>query len=146
MIKISHRGNISGRETEKENHPHYIQIALDSGYDVEVDVWFENSVLYLGHDEPMYPISLEWFIARCGRLWIHCKDLSSIIYFNGLDNKKLNYFWHEEDTVTLTSHGFIWAYPTEKYPKNSIGVMPEVFNSDVSNCIGVCSDNIKKYK
>ena len=40
MKLIAHRGNINGPNPEKENHPDYINTAIKSGYDVEVDVWF----------------------------------------------------------------------------------------------------------
>jgi hypothetical protein len=49
MILVSHRGNISGPNKERENSPQYIQEALDLKYDVEVDVWV-NDEIWLGHD------------------------------------------------------------------------------------------------
>ena len=52
MILISHRGNINGKNESLENSKSYIKRALDLGYDVEVDVWFNNKTFYLGHDEP----------------------------------------------------------------------------------------------
>ena len=42
MILISHRGNLTGPNPKKENHPDYILNALREGYEVEIDVWFEN--------------------------------------------------------------------------------------------------------
>ena len=36
MILISHRGNISGPNPERENHPEYIFEALQAGYDVDI--------------------------------------------------------------------------------------------------------------
>jgi hypothetical protein len=58
----------------------------------------------------------------------------------------LNYFWHEEDTVTLTSFNWIWAYPGKQPIKGSIAVMPEINNDDISEAGGICSDFIKNYK
>ena len=29
-------------------------------------------------------------------------------------DKSLNYFWHQTDDFTLTSHGYIWTYPGKK--------------------------------
>jgi len=58
----------------------------------------------------------------------------------------INYFWHEEDTLTLTSHNYLWVYPGKQPIKNSIAVLPELFQDDVSECLGVCSDFIKKYE
>ena len=61
-------------------------------------------------------------------------------------HKELNYFWHENDTMTLTSHGYIWVYPGKQPVKNSISVMPELNNDFVSGCAGICSDIIENYK
>ena len=38
MHLISHRGNINGREPDKENSPQYIQKAIALELEVEVDV------------------------------------------------------------------------------------------------------------
>ena len=64
-------------------------------------------------------------------------------WFNAL--RSYHYFWHEEDTLTLTSRGVVWAYPGKQPIKGSIAVMPERSNDDVSICIGICSDYIKRY-
>jgi len=57
-----------------------------------------------------------------------------------------NYFWHENDTVTLTSENWIWAFPGKQPINGSIAVMPEIYNDDVSEAAGVCSDYIQNYK
>lgn len=144
MILISHRGNISGRIVEAENRPDYIEHAIICGYDVEVDVWFIEGSLWLGHDQPQYKIEQGWFDHRADKLWIHCKNVGAVEWFNTMDG--FNYFWHQEDTLTLTSKNFIWAYPGKQPIKSSIAVMPEFYNEDVSNCLGVCSDIIRIYK
>ena len=144
MILISHRGNIDGKFKSCENEPTYVDKAISEGYDVEVDVWFIDNILYLGHDKPEYGVNFRWFIDRISKLWIHCKNVGAVIYFKecGYD---INYFWHEEDTLTLTSHNYLWVYPGKQPIKNSIAVLPELFQEDVSECLGVCSDFIKKY-
>jgi len=145
MFLISHRGNIDGKFDSYENEPVYIDKAISEGYDVEVDVWYKDKVLFLGHDTPQYGVDFRWFRDRISKLWIHCKNTESVIYFKecGYD---FNYFWHEEDTITLTSQNHIWAYPGKQPIKNSIAVMPEINNDDISQCLGICSDYIKKYK
>jgi hypothetical protein len=143
MILISHRGNINGRIEEKENHPEYIDNAIELGYDVEVDVRMIDNELFLGHDAPQYKVIWNWLSTRYERLWIHCKNIEAIEWFN---ENGFNYFWHENDTVTLTSKNYIWAFPGKQPIQRSIAVMPEIFNDDVSNCIGVCSDYIINYK
>jgi len=37
------------------------------------------------------------------------------------------------------------AYPGKQPIKDSIAVMPELYNDDLSLCIGICSDYISKY-
>lgn len=148
MILISHRGNINGKQPDKENHPDYIWEALRKGYNVEIDVWFVNDKLKLGHDNPQYDFPFELFENHYNKLWIHCKNLEAIVELNKFDKTgtRLNYFWHQEDDVTLTSKGYIWAYPGKQPIANSIAVMPELNKDDISKCIGVCSDYIINYE
>lgn len=144
MIKISHRGNINGKFESYENEPNYIDLAISKGYDVEVDVWFIDNILWLGHDNPQYGVEFNWFKGRLSKLWIHCKDIDSVLFFKecGYD---FNYFWHQEDHITLTSLNFIWAYPGKQPIKGSISVLPEINNEDINLCLGVCSDFIENY-
>ena len=142
MILISHRGNLSGKNSKLENNPDYIKSALYSGYDVEIDVWYDNG-WWLGHDRPEHKTDMDFLSNR--RFWIHCKNISALTY---LQPTKLNYFWHEEDSYTLTSHGYIWAYPNKLVPEGfkTIAVMPEWHDTDISNFEGICSDYVGKYK
>ena len=144
MILIAHRGNINGRFESYENEPNYIDSAISKGYDVEIDIWVIKGDFYLGHDKPQYGVSLNWLYKRRNELWIHCKNIEAIEWFNNLIGT-YNYFWHQEDTVTLTSKSFIWAYPGKQPINRSIAVMPEIFNDDLNSCIGVCSDYIQNY-
>lgn len=143
MILISHRGNINGKQLNRENHPNYIDEAIELGYDVEVDVWVKNDLVYLGHDSPDTLIPIQWLTDRYNKLWVHCKNTEALVYLK--EKESLNVFWHEEDTVTLTSKSYIWAYPGKQPIEKSIAVMPELHSDDLSKCIGVCSDYIKNY-
>lgn len=144
MKLISHRGNVNGRFESRENEPTYIDLAIKKGYEVEIDVWYKDNLLWLGHDKPDYGVDFRWFHDRIGKLWIHCKNVESVVYFKecGYD---FNFFWHESDVVTLTSLNYIWAFPGKQPIKNSIAVMPEINNDDVSQCFGVCSDFVERY-
>jgi hypothetical protein len=143
MILISHRGNINGRIIEAENRPDYIDDTIRLGYEVEIDMWWIDGRIYLGHDEPQYEASDEWLGERIDKLWIHCKNTELL---NWIRSTSLHYFWHENDTVTLTSKNYIWAYPGKQPIIGSIAVIPELYNDDVSTCIGICSDYIQNYK
>lgn len=148
MIYISHRGNVDGKNEVRENSPYYIMEALAMGFDVEVDVWYIDGKWWLGHDGPQYETDLEWLDYRSEHLWVHCKNKQAVEYFveNEEECKDLNWFWHEEDTMTLTSFGYVWVYPGKQPIKKSIAVMPEIHNDDISKCDGICSDYIKRYK
>jgi hypothetical protein len=143
MKLISHRGNINGKIIEAENRPDYIDDTIRLGYDVEIDLWVVDGKIYLGHDSFQYEINDEWLNERIDKLWIHCKNVESL---NWIKNTSLHYFWHENDTLTLTSKNYIWVYPGKQPIVGSIAVMPEIFNDDVSSCLGVCSDFIQNYK
>jgi len=147
---ISHRGNINGKDSEKENNPQYIDIAISKGYDVVIDLWYKEDNFYLGHDDATYLITLNWLIERSMKLWVHCKDLETIEKLQRLEHengiRSIHYFYHQEDDVTLTSNGKLWVYPGKQPIEHSIAVLPETNNDDVSKCYGICSDIIKKYK
>ncbi len=144
MRLISHRGNIKGPIPSRENNLDYIQEALDLGYDVEIDVWISGSSLYLGHDSPNSKVSLDWLMERSDNLWIHCKNISALVYLK--EYVEFNVFWHEQDRITLTSKSFIWAFPGNQPINKSIAVLPEIYDDPVNGCCGICSDYIEKYK
>ena len=152
MKLIAHRANIDGPNSDTENSPDKIQECIEDGYDVEIDVRYDPKTerLWLGHDEPQYPLTWWWLAGRANYLWIHCKDITTLHAFsNGTSG--YNYFWHQNDDFTLTSKRYIWTYPGKPYTSRSVIVMPEWNNLKwdtlkVTNCYGVCSDHIKKIK
>lgn len=143
-IYISHRGNIDGANPSLENNPDYIDRALSLGYDVEIDLWCNDGAFYLGHDSIQYEVNLEWLSTRSAKLWIHCKDVEAVCQL--ITKPEFNIFWHQTDTVTLTSHNYIWAYPGNQPIKQSIAVLPELYDDNITQSQGICSDYIQKYK
>jgi hypothetical protein len=144
MIYIAHRGNTNGKFESYENEPNYIDMAIKRGFDVEIDVWLVNNLLYLGHDTPQYGVDFRWFRDRISKIWVHCKNVEAILYFKDCDYD-FNYFWHENDTLTITSQGYLWVYPGKQPIKDSIAVMPELNDDNTEYCLGICSDYIEKY-
>jgi hypothetical protein len=144
MKIICHRGNTFGPDPENENKPEVIDYCIREGHDIEIDLWVHNNDLYLGHDEPTYFVPMDYLVSMKTRLWIHCKNIEALEFFNKFKSD-INYFWHEHDTVTLTSKNYTWAYPGKQPIKNSIAVMPEIHKEDINQCIGICSDYIKNY-
>ena len=143
MKLIAHRGLISGPNKNLENLPAQIRSSLDKGYDCEIDLWVFEDRFYLGHDGPQYNITRD-FLDQPG-LWIHAKHLPALHW---LLSTELNYFWHESDKYTLTSHGYIWAYPGNIVTNKSVQVMPEMADPELNNldwnCCAICSDWILK--
>ncbi len=146
MKLISHRGNIFGRIDSFENKPDYIDIAISQCFDVEVDIWFIENKLWLGHDEPIHLINIDWLRKNSNMLWIHCKNIDALYYLKKID-LDFNYFWHQNDDVTITSKGYFWTFPGKQLTENSIACMPEVSSfSNIDLGYGICSDFVGLYK
>jgi hypothetical protein len=146
MILISHRGNLNGK-TDDENKPKYIEKALSQGFDVEVDVWYDNNQFWLGHDKPQYKVS-EGFLEHPS-LWCHAKNIQALYVMD--KNYHIHCFWHQEDDVTLTSRGFFWTYPGKQLTEKSICVLPEFEDKKSKvilpkNVAGICSDFVVNYR
>lgn len=126
MIRVAHRGNISGRNSSTENDPEHIIKVLESDTcHVEVDVWMILGEYYLGHDEPTYRVS-ECFLEE-ERIICHAKNLDGL--YAMLKNGNIHCFWHEADKVAITSKKWVWKYP-------------EIYGPDGS-LIGICLDNVE---
>lgn len=155
MILIAHRGNINGPNPSQENNPSYVEMALQSGYHIEIDVWLIESQLFLGHDNPQYLVTLD-FLQRDDRIICHAKTIDTLQF---LLKHKLHCFFHDKDSATLTSHNLIWLYPGMKPCEQGILVMPEWESIDYGEktwldfviekkdtCYGVCSDYVGKIR
>lgn len=138
MIKIAHRGNTSG-PSESENNPVHLVSAISKGFDVEVDIWMNNSGIFLGHDTPTYKVDESFLEDIIEEAWFHCKNIEALGYFvNNMPDAK--YFWHQNDDHTLTSNGYIWTYPGKTVTNKSIIVVKEPVDINLfSGAYGVCT-------
>lgn len=157
---ISHRGNLHGSDPYRENHPDYIDEAIAKldpcGYVegiVEVDVWGSPSKgqcwespshLSLGHDAPCHQVSESWLRERSKRLIFHCKNIEAVDYLilarnlRGLDTE---WFWHENDKMTLTNRGRLWMYPGNYHPRGTtVWLGKPLKKCSIPNMGGVCTD------
>ena len=141
LILISHRGNTNGPNPNMENKPEYVLDAKLKGYDVEIDVWYQNDEFYLGHDNPVDKVSKDYL--KNNSLWCHAKNFESLqkMLENGI-----HCFFHDTDKYTLTSKNYIWAFPGIDGGENTIAVKPEGKNLNLKKFSGICSDNIINYK
>ena len=151
MKLIAHRGNTCGARPERENSPKYIMEALEQGYEVEIDLRYDHykDFLTLGHDRPIYRIDPN-FLTLEG-LWIHCKSQSAFKYMLlkyplGSDVVGPNYFWHENDKFTLTSHGYVWPFVNECVENCILNQTTNPLDTYLERYVGICSDNVSYYK
>ena len=106
---ISHRGNINGCNPKLENTPDYIKDAIHLGYDVEIDIWYSNNTLWLGHDNPEYQIDLHFLLENANKsleagcnLVLYCsgnindnfKLIKSLPYIDQFTSKKTSEFFN----------------------------------------------------
>ena len=142
MILISHRGYEDGENSLFENNPVQIKRLLKMGIEVEIDVWYIKGRYFLGHDDPKYQIQ-ESFLKQEG-LWCHAKNKDALEQMLASD---VHCFWHQVDDYTITSRGYIWAYPSkETSGKNTVFLFPEKYpNINEKKYDYVCTDFILKY-
>lgn len=144
MILIAHRGNTEGPKLDLENSPEYVDAAIESGFDVEVDLWVQKNKLHFGHDSPDYLITKDYLLDRENYLWVHCKNGKALETCLHLE---MHCFFHVSDEYTLTSSGYVWGYPgSDIVGQDFISVMPEWDNvTSFSGVAGICSDYVRNY-
>lgn len=141
MKIISHRGNLNGPNPSKENSPDQIDLVINKGYIVEVDLRIKDEEYWLGHDGPQYKINYYWLVNRSNNLVIHAKDLATCDKL--FENPHgLNWFYHTDEDVVMTSKGWLWAYPGI-YLKNAITVLLGGDKNYPDNILGICTDYIE---
>ena len=137
MILIAHRGLLNGPDKALENKPAQIESAIAEGFFVEVDVWRIDNKIMLGHDEPAYHVS-HTFLDRIPVI-AHAKNLEALTFMR---DRGVHCFWHNEDSFTLTSRGWIWSYLDTPANGQTICVMPELHKTvpDLRSYHGICTD------
>lgn len=152
MLLISHRGNLSGPNPERENNPDYIQEALDSGLvdGVEIDVWYcIGEGFYLGHDKPQYEIE-ETFLEN-DKFWCHAKNTPALEAM--IENDKIRCFWNNLDVYALTNKGELWLNYAS-WNLCGIKMMDDYLlefekrdiESETTGLKGICTDYIVQYR
>ena len=144
---IAHRGNING-PCEEENSPTHIRKALELGYDVEVDAWFDmgENRWFFGHDTPTHEVEHSFFSSllnpHATKIWIHAKNIQAV---EKLSETGMHWFWHDKDKMTLTNQCVVWCYKGV-YVKEGITVElgePRLIPDKV---LGICTDYAKLWQ
>lgn len=142
---ICHRGNIRGAQKELENNFGVLLQRSIQGYRTEVDVWFHEHHLWLGHDKPEYKITLEWLASDKRRL-IHAKDgatFEHLLLESGKRALGLHVFYHTEEDYVLTNKGLVICFPGKPLLEGSLCMMPERANysqEQLQKIFSICSD------
>jgi len=138
---IAHRGNTEGKQPEFENTIEYLNHAYDLCGGIECDIRTYNGKLYYGHDEPIELVDTN--LIRQYHWFCHAKDLeslSTLIAFGA------NTFWHQKDTVTITTKGYIWCYPHVHLQDSHRAIWTdfddEFTSMDQIGGWGLCSDRL----
>ena len=142
-IIISHLGNISGRQPDKENTLPYIQAALKAGWHVCVDVVFRNGAFLLPFDGGH--ASAPPALLSKQRVWCRAFDAETI---DALCNINAHCFLVSQDFMSLTSSQFLWTLPPHALVDRSIAVYPELAPPDwLANFepAGLCSNEPASY-
>jgi len=142
MRIISHRGNLNGPNPATENREETIVAAFAEGFDCEIDVWKVGNELWLGHDGPDTETSMAFLASHCSSLWVHCKNIAALIALKD----QFNCFFHDRDTYTLTSKGYIWGNIASPMTRETICVMPEKSTMRWDDYLTVCTDYPFKYR
>lgn len=158
MIVIAHRALLQGPNPSLENSPEAIERAIDQGFMVEVDINSASGMEfdfvlghgYLNHSSIVWGVSIDYVIDIAPYTYFHCKDLKVLNHL--LHLRCIPYaFFHDIDQGVMTTDGKIWTYPGQEVYKNSIAVLPESWNPDISleanlnatkklDCYGICTD------
>jgi hypothetical protein len=145
-LHICHRGNLHGPVKELENNFGVLIQRSLRGMDVEIDVWYHEGSLWLGHDKPEYKITLDW-LACCKRRLIHCKDYKTLEFLMLESGKKaldLHLFYHTQEHYAITTKGHIMVCPGQPLLEGSLCMMPEMANyteEEKLKCFSICSDS-----
>ena len=140
-----HRGNLFGPVKETENNFGVLLQRSIQGHHVEVDVWYHEHTLWLGHDKPEYKITLEWLLSSKRRL-VHAKDGPTFEYLLQETGKRaldIHVFYHTDEDYVLTNKGLVICYPGKPLLEGSLCMMPErasYSSEELQHCFSVCSD------
>lgn len=142
-ILIANRGNISGRQPEKENTPAYVQAALKAGYHACVDVIYHHGAFCLIAADRLITTPPSFFVNP--KIWSRAYDAMTLDALCGLGAHSLP---NLIDGFTFTSAQFIWTLPGQPLSPRSIAVCPEEAPPNwFADCdiAGLCSNVVAEY-
>jgi len=147
MIVVSHRGNLAGPSKKENTFEAWKEFCAVDTQGVstycELDLWYHNGTYWLGHDKPVEGIgaSLLWDTAI---VW-HCKNFAACKHLSKWYDDG-HYFFHENDPHTMTSQGWIWAYPGQYVNESTVIVCKDLESTiktiKEGKAMGICTDYV----
>jgi len=107
MILIAHRGNLYGRQPERENTPEYLNEAIHLGYHVMVDAWYHDGCFYFGERKPLWKPFPDWLPYAMNSVLLRARNPEALLEAN---KQGFNVFWHQSDSYALTSWGDLLGF------------------------------------
>lgn len=125
MKIISHRGNLNGPNQNTENTIDAIEKALQSGFGVEIDIWYFASRFWLGHDSPETSFSFDTLIRWSNmyadqNLYVHCKNIWALEEMTKIQKSNIIPFFHDVDQCVLLRDNIIWVHPKAIYSVDEV--------------------------
>jgi hypothetical protein len=153
---ISHRGNLTGPDSDKENTESYLIEALNMGFDIEFDIWY-ISKFWLGHDSPLKSFStdtlLHWSTMYMNQnFYVHCKNMWALEEMIKISKRNIIPFFHDVDQCILLKDNTIWVHPSAVHSsltrENCIAVYSTCktvkydinYDIDFERFHGICTD------
>lgn len=157
MRIISHRGNLSGPDLSRENFEFALIQSLDSGFDIEFDIWYLADKFWLGHDRPERSFSIDTLIKWSSKysnqkLYVHCKNIWAMEKMTYFVISNMIPFFHDVDQCILLKDNTLWVHPNAIHGCHSRERSIAVFSScktadydisldvDFKNFYGICTD------
>ena len=140
MLVISHRGNVIGPRPGTENKRDTILDVIERlKIPVEIDIRVKSDIIYLGHDFATESVTPEFLVTNKHMLYIHAKNPETAGY---LKDKQwgLNWFFHDQDKLVLTSKGDLWCFPGVYLPNGITVVLGKKPLTATPPTYGICTD------
>lgn len=140
MIYISNLGNLSGKVSESEGSLKAVYEAVQLGFYVRIPVWKLPNALSIGVQYPIERVSL-------GDL-SHCIcQAMTVETFQFLLRNKVNCYWRESDTFSITNNGIILSFGSvvldgSVVMEPELCLMEDILSKPIQ---GICSDYISTY-
>ena len=143
-LKIAHRGLSDGPNLVLENTVQQLESNARHHVISECDIWYTDTMYFLGHDAPTIPVTEAWIIHFSPWLLIHAKTAHTFHRLNTLRTEQaidLHIFYHTDEDIVLTTHGCVIVYPGFEVLPGWMSMMPErAPHITTRNAVVICSD------